>query len=81
MVESVRGGKSGRGWSQSSSVEFDAKLLANNLALSDDEVIISGPLMMVGIGGLPRLRIRLVILQNSRDPSCSSATLALTDSA
>ena len=39
MVESVRGGKSGRGWSQSSCVEFDAKLLANSLALSDDEVI------------------------------------------
>ena len=69
--QSVRDGKSGKGWLESSSVEFEAKIVANSLALSEDDEITSGPLMMVGIGDLPRFKILLVILQNSRDPSLS----------
>ena len=66
---SVREGKTGRGWPESSSVEFLAKFDANILALSEEDVKISGPLRRAGIGGLPWFKILLVILQNSREPS------------
>ena len=67
IVEGIREAKSGSGWLESSSVEFVAKFLANSLALSEEEEITSGPLMIGGIGDFPRLRTLLVILQNSLD--------------
>ena len=74
--ESVREGKSGKGWLESSSVELEAKIDANSFALSEDDEITSGPLMIVGIGDFPRCRILLVILQNSRDHSLSWSILS-----
>ena len=68
IVEGIREAKSGSVWLESSSVEFVTKFLAKSLALSEEEEITSGPLIMVGIADLPRLRTRLVILQNSLDP-------------
>ena len=62
-------------------MEFEEKIEANSLALSKDDEITSGPLMMLGIGDLPRFRTLLVILQNSREPSLSCSILTLTDSA
>ena len=80
-TQSVRDGNSGKGWSESSSVEFEENIEANSFAFSDDAEITSGPLMMVGIGDFPRFRTLLVILQNSRDPSPSCSILVWTDSA
>ena len=54
---SERVGKSGKGWLESSSLELDANNAANSLALSEDDEITSGPLMMVGIGDLPSFKI------------------------
>ena len=66
IVDGIREANSGSGWLELYSVEFVAKFLAKSLALSEEEEITSGPLMIVGIGDLPRLRTLLVILQNSQ---------------
>ena len=38
MEQSVREGKSGNGWLRSSNVEFEVKVVANSLALSEDRL-------------------------------------------
>ena len=42
-------------------MEFEEKIEANSLDLSRDDEIASDPLMMLGIGDLPRFRTLLVI--------------------
>ena len=57
----MRGGKLGSGCPKSSSVEFVAKFMAKSFALSAEEVITSGPLMMVGMEVFPMFRTMFVI--------------------
>lgn len=58
-----------------SSVEFEVKFVANSLALTYEDDIMSGAFIIVGTDDLPLL-ILLVILQNSWEPSLSLSKLA-----
>lgn len=59
---SMRSGKSGRGWSWLSSVEFETKLIAKRLTLSDEDEIASRPLIIVSLDDLLLLRILQMLL-------------------
>lgn len=50
-------GKSGKEWPVSSDVELEAKCHVKNLALSEENEIISGPFIIERTGGLLILRI------------------------
>lgn len=50
-------GKLGRGWSFSSNVEFEAKIVAKSFALSYEEEMTSGPFLIVDTDALRLFRI------------------------
>ena len=62
-------GKMGKEIRESSRLEFLGEFLANNFALSDEEVNTSGPFNRRSIADLPLLRTLLALRKKSREPS------------